>query len=117
VIFRQLAPAHPDVYPKQFRVTARWLNEVIMQDFRKTFFLLLAAVGLLLFISCSNVAGLLLAQASARTKEISLRAALGAGRGRLVRNSCQKVLVTGRNGCAAGCLLAYIGLSSSCSCL
>src|SRR5262249_16999881 len=110
VIFRQLVPAHPDVYPKNFRVKTNWLNDVVISDFKKTFFLLLVAVGLLLFISCSNVAGLLLAQASARTKEIALRAALGAGRGRLIRQLLSESFVLAGLGCIAGCLLAYAGL-------
>ncbi len=110
VIFRQVAPTHPDAYPKQFRVETKWLNDVVMGDFKRTFFLLFAAVGLLLFISCSNVAGLLLAQASARTKEIALRAALGAGRGRLIRQLLSESLVLAGLGCVAGCLLSYVGL-------
>ena len=107
VIFRQLAPGHPDIYPKNFRTETRWLNDVVMGNFKKTFLLLFAAVGLLLFISCSNVAGLLLAQASARTKEISLRSALGAGRGRLIRQLLSESMVLGGIGCVAGCLLSY----------
>jgi len=110
VIFRQIAPAHPDNYPKSFRVETRWLNDVVMGDFKKTFLLLFAAVGLLLFISCSNVAGLLLAQASARTKEISLRSALGAGRARLIRQLLSESLVLGGIGCIGGCVLSFAAL-------
>lgn len=110
VIFRQLAPVHPDNYPKKFRVETKWLNDVVLGNFKKTFLLLFAAVGLLLFISCSNVAGLLLAHASARTKEIALRAALGAGRGRLVRQLLSESLVLAGIGCVAGCVLSYVGL-------
>ncbi|HTS35503.1 MAG TPA: ADOP family duplicated permease [Candidatus Solibacter sp.] len=110
VTFRQLAPMHPDNYPKTFRVETKWLNDVVVGDFKKTYLLLFAAVGLLLFISCSNVAGLLLAQASARTKEISLRSALGAGRARLIRQLLSESLVLGGIGCLGGCLLSFAAL-------
>ena len=110
VIFQRLAPSHPDSYPKKFRAETKWLNDVVTGDFKKTYLLLFAAVGLLLFISCSNVAGLLLAQATARTKEISLRSALGAGRGRLVRQLLSESMVLGGIGCVGGCLLSYAAL-------
>ena len=110
VIFRQLAPVNPDIYPKEFRVITKWLNDVILGSFKQTFLLLFAAVGLLLFISCSNVAGLLLAQASARTREIALRAALGASRVRLLRQLLLESLVLALAGCLVGCLLAYAGV-------
>lgn len=109
-VAQQLARVHPDDYPKNFHVTMRWLNDVIIADFKKTYFLLFAAVSLLLFIACSNVAGLLLAKASARTKEMALRVALGAGRGRIIRQLLSESLVLAGIGCAAGCLLADFGL-------
>jgi len=110
VIFRQLAPKHPDDYPKKFRVVTKWLNDLVMANFKQTFFLLFAAVGLLLFIACSNVAGLLLARAGARTREMALRAALGAGRGQLVRQLLSESLALAMSGCFLGCLLAYVGM-------
>jgi hypothetical protein len=55
VIARQLTHVHPNDYPKNFRVTMKGLNDVVLGDFKRTLLLLFAAVGLLLFISCSNV--------------------------------------------------------------
>jgi len=110
VIARQLSSIHAGEYPKNFRVSMKWLNDVILGGFKQTLLLLCAAVGLLLFISCSNVAGLLLAHASARTKEISLRAALGASRLRLVRQLLSESLVMAGAGSAVGCVFAYVGL-------
>ena len=112
VIARQTARMHPDDYPKKFRAIMKPLNDVVLGSFKKTMLLLFAAVGLLLFISCSNVAGLLLAHASARTREISLRAALGASRPRLFRQLLSESLVLAIAGCALGCVIAYVGLKA-----
>src|SRR5215469_5011389 len=110
VIAQQTARMHPDDYPRKFRALMKPLNDVVLGSFKKTMLLLFAAVGLLLFISCSNVAGLLLAHASARTREISLRAALGASRPRLFRQLLSESMVLAIAGCALGCVIAYVGL-------
>ncbi len=110
VVANQLVPLFPKDYPKHFQMTARPLNEVIVDDFKHTLFFLIAAVVLLLLISSSNVASLLLTHHTARAREIALRAALGASRGRLVRQLFVESLVLGLAGCLAGCFLAYFGL-------
>ncbi|MGB7847553.1 MAG: ABC transporter permease [Candidatus Acidiferrum sp.] len=110
VIAKQLVTLYPKDYPEHFQMTARPLNEVIVDDFRQTLFLLIAAVVLLLLISSSNVASLLLTHHTARAREIALRTALGASRGRLIRQLFVESLILGLCGCAAGCFLAYLGL-------
>jgi predicted permease len=113
VIAREVAKIHPDDYPKKFRVTMTKLNDVVLADFKQTLLLLFAAAALVLLISCSNVAGLLLARASARTKEVALRAALGASPARLVRQLLSESLVLAGAGCVVGCFLAYAGLKAA----
>ena len=85
-------------------------QDYLASDHRATLLILLSAVGLLLLIACANVASLLLARATSRQKEISIRLALGAGRLRLLQQFLAEGLLLGITGAAAGLAAAAASL-------
>jgi predicted permease len=110
---RELATKFPEDYPP----TSGWairvdsLNELLVGDIRGTLIVLLAAVGFVLLIACANVANLLIARASGRMRELSIRAALGAAKWRVARQLLTESVMLGLLSGGAGVLFGMWGVA------
>ena len=111
-----LAQQALDPQSRDFARTSQWsmfaitYSQFVGGPMRNAAWVLFGAVGFVLLIACSNIAGLLLARTSAKQREVSIRAALGAGSWQLMRQALAESFLLAGAGAAIGLAVAFIGL-------
>lgn len=109
-IVRDLAQRSPGTFPLRWKIELVTFKETFPSQLNETLWILFGAVGLLLLIACANVSNLLLARAAGRQREMAMRAALGASRGRIVRQLLTESLLLGAAGAVVGIAGSYVAL-------
>jgi len=104
-VARRIEDAYPD--NRGWSVTMVLLDEAVVGDVRTPLLVLFAAVASILLIACANVAGLMLARGASRSREMAVRAAVGATRSRLLRQQLVESALLSLLGCAAALVLAF----------
>jgi predicted permease len=112
VLNRQYAAAHPNPFERDASMRLLRLQDRLVSNVRAMLWTLAGALGFVLLIACANVAGLLMARSSARSREFALRASLGAPRSRLIGQLLVESAVLAGLGGILGLVLAYWGLGS-----
>jgi len=106
-VMEQFARDTPKHFPEHFKVHVEGLNDWVVKRMGQTLYLLLGGVALLLAIGCGNVSILLLARGTVRQQELAVRAAIGAGRGRIMGQLLTESLLLALAGAMLGVLAAY----------
>ncbi|HEY9479880.1 MAG TPA: ABC transporter permease, partial [Gemmatimonadaceae bacterium] len=110
-IAQRLATAYPEANRDWTSVVSHPAGSVILGDVRPRLFVLMGAVAVVLLIACANVTSLSLARAAARTREIAIRSALGAGRARVVRQLLTESVLIAAAGGVLGSGVAWCGVA------
>jgi putative ABC transport system permease protein len=109
VIMKRLEVQYPDTN-KQIGIRVVPLRQHLAGKLRLALWVLLGAAGCVLLIACANLANLLLARAAGRQQEMAVRAALGAGKGRIIRQMLMESVLLSAIGAAAGLMVARLGM-------